>query len=296
MKIWILVSQSRCHTPEVKRFEEEMNKRKDVEYKIVIIEKFNLTIPLKNKRIVYDNKVISLPDIVIVRNLNNYQAISLVRQFEEYGVTTINTLTKTELAKNKFATLQVLSSHNIPVPKTTLIHENIILENIEKEFKYPLLLKKNMGHLGQGIILCQNASQLRDILDTFKISLLPHIQFMIQEFITHSKGKNVRVIVIGNKVIGAILKEVDKSEYKTNSTFGSKTSIYTIDKKLERISLQTAQVLGLDIAGIDFLMDKDEYKICEVNFQPMFERFEKTTQTNVAKAIIEHAITKNTSR
>ena len=294
MQIWILVSQSRCETPEVKRFEEEIKKRKDIEYKTVIIEKFNLTIPLKNKSIIYDNKEISLPDIVIVRNLNTYEATSLVKQFEEYGITTINTLSKTKLAKDKFATLQVLSSHNIPVPKTTLIHENTIPENIEKEFEYPLLLKKNMGYLGQGIILCHNPSQLRDILDTFKISLLPHIQFMIQEFITHSKGKSIRVIVIGNKVIGAILKEVDKSEYKTNSTFGSTTSIYTIDKELERISLQVTQVLGLDIGGIDFLFDTDEYKICEVNFQPMFERFEKTTQTNVAKAIVDIAIKKHT--
>jgi gamma-F420-2:alpha-L-glutamate ligase len=112
---------------------------------------------------------------------------------------------------------------------------------------------------------------------------------LLQEFIENSKGKDIRVFVVGRKVIGAMMR-ISKKGFKSNFHQGGFVKPYEVDEKLEKIALSASNALNLEIAGVDVLIDHDGYKICEVNSSPGYEAFEMSTGVNIPKKILEYCI------
>ena len=210
----------------------------------------------------------------------------LAQMLEKIGLRVFNNSKSIELCDNKFLTHAFLSNENIKMPKTFpsfLYYTKNKLANydyflkISKEIGFPLVGKINYGSLGANVKLINNEKELISFVDENKYN-----SFLLQEFISESYGKDIRVIIIKDKVVASMLRE-NKNDFRSNIGLGGKG--YTIDlpKKVEEIALKAAKILGLEYCGVDILIGKDDYFLCEVNSNAFFEEIEKVTKIDVAK-------------
>lgn len=158
---------------------------------------------------------------------------------------------------------------------------------IGKTLGYPLIVKESYGSLGKGVYLAHNSSELLTILE--KVKNVPHL---FQEYIATSYGKDLRVIVVGDKVLGGMIRQ-SNNDFRSNLAAGGHGISYPLDEKIEKLALKIASILGLDYCGIDLLFGADkEFIVCEVNSNAFFYGFENATKINVAKAYVEHILKK----
>lgn len=289
MKIWILEKRKDFDSYTSKRFKETA-KKMNVELKLVAPEELDLIVTKEGyKSIVYNGNLIDLPDCLIPRmGTVTYYALAIIRHFERLGVFILNSSQSMETSKDKLATLQLLASNNIPIPKTMLAKFPLDISVIEKEFDYPLIIKTITGSKGRGVFLLEDRNKLNDLANLMEISKDPKINLILQEFISSSRGRDIRVIVLGGRVIGAMLRSSVNNNFKANYSAGGVVAPFSLNPVLEWLAIESSRLINLDIAGVDILFDGDNYRICEVNSYPGFEGFEKATGIDVPEEVYKY--------
>ncbi len=290
MKVWILTSKNAFETYENIRFAEAAE-IEGVQLELVTPEEFEIIATSHGKKSIFrKGKQAELPDCLIPRmgSETTYFALAVIRQMERLGVFVLNSGRAVEASKDKLASMQILSSKNLPIPKTMLAKFPLDEKLIESEFELPLVIKTLSGTHGKGIFLCENISQMKDLLDLLEESKRPSMNIIIQEFVSASKGKDIRIIVIGGRPIGAILRTARGGGFKANISAGGEASKMGMDKAAEWISVESAMHTGLEVAGVDLLFDDGVYKVCEVNSSPEFKGFESATGIDVPKLIFDY--------
>ena len=113
--------------------------------------------------------------------------------------------------------------------------------------------------------------------------------FIVQEFIEESYGKDLRMYIVGDKIIGAIKRENTSGDFRANVELGGKASAYNYSEKEAKLALKTKKELKLDFCGVDILFGKDNEPIlCEVNSNAYFVSFNKALNVNVADYILSY--------
>ncbi len=112
---------------------------------------------------------------------------------------------------------------------------------------------------------------------------------ILQEYISPSYGKDLRVFVIGGKVVGC-MKRKAYSGFKANYSLGASVEHFSLTKEVEWLAIETARLMELEIAGVDLLFDHDGFKICEANSSPGFEGLEKVVGHHIAEDILSYII------
>lgn len=290
MKVWVLAKKRNFRKYPNKRMKEEAEKL-GIDLKLVAPEDFEITEPIvmEGKQIRHKNKWVDLPDCLIPRigSGATYFSLAVVRLFEQLGVFILNDSASIEHAKDKMQSIQMLAQANIPIPKTILAKVPINMRFVKKVLSFPLIFKMLTGSFGRGVALCENASQLQDIL-AIATRGRDSGNVILQEFVSTSKGKDIRVFVVGGHAIGAMLRTAKKGEFKANFSAGAKVETFPLTQELEWLAVESARVLGLEVAGVDILFDKDGYKVCEVNSNPGIKGFEKATDINVPYEILHY--------
>jgi len=101
-------------------------------------------------------------------------------------------------------------------------------------------------------------------------------------------GEDLRVLVIGGKVIGAMKRTAPEGDFRANITAGGTGENFSVTEEIDFIARETAKVLGLDIAGVDLLFDENGFRVCEANSNPGFLGFEKYCSIDVADLLTEY--------
>lgn len=288
MRVWILAKEKNFRSYENRRFQEEAEKM-GIELQLVAPAQFDIIVT-KEKGSILLNSSADLPDCLIPRMGagTDYFALAVIRHLERLGVFVLNSSQSIETAKDKLATLQTLAANNIPSPKTMLAKFPLNIDMIEREFRYPLIIKTVSGSHGKGVFLCENRAQLEDFADFMEISKDPKVNLIIQEFVSSSKGKDIRVFVVGGRAIGAVLRKAKEGRFKANFSAGGEVARFNLNPSIEWLAVESAKLLGLDVTGVDILFDGDSYMVCEVNSSPGFEGFEKATGINVPKEVFDY--------
>jgi gamma-F420-2:alpha-L-glutamate ligase len=161
-------------------------------------------------------------------------------------------------------------------------------ELVEKVVGFPCVLKVVTGSHGAGVYLCENAKQFEDLSELIS-SLDFKNSMIVQEYVQYSEGRDLRVIVIGGRVVGAMLRQSTDGSFKANISRGGEGTAFDVDDQMELLAIQTAKVLDLDIAGVDLLFHSDGYRICEANSSPGFKGFEKALGINIPQKVFDYA-------
>ena len=291
MKLWMLANRnSKGDAYERERFLEEAT-RQSLDFTIVHADEIDLLVSKDDRKsITYLNDVVALPDVLLARtgSATGHFNLSVLRQFERLNVQTLPSSDSIVASKDKMYANQILAQAGLPIPKTLLTRFPCRSDLVQKRIGFPCVIKVITGSHGAGVYLCENAKQFEDLSEL--ISALDFRNSMIvQEYIKHSEGKDLRVIVVGGKVVGAMLRESTDGSFKANISRGGVGKPYEVDDEMEMLSIQVAKTLNLDIAGVDLLFHPDGYRICEANSSPGFKGFETALDINVPEKIFAYA-------
>jgi len=286
MHIWLLAKRENFENYENVRFR-QVAERMGIRLTLVAPDDCEILATHGGRKsiLLCGEEITEFPDCVIPRTGSGttYFTSAVIRQFEHLGVHVLNGSRSIEIAKDKLATVQTLAMNALPIPNTILAKFPLDLDLIEKQFSYPVLIKKISGSEGKGIVLCENRAQLRDIAELIKTSA----NVIIQECIVDSLGRDVRVFVVGGRVIGSMLRTANEGTFKANYSTGGNVQRFETTPEAEWLALESARLVGLDIAGVDLLFDGGGFRICEVNSAPYFEGFEEATDIDVPQEIFD---------
>lgn len=294
MKGWVIYkSNSTNLTPELyeaHRLEQEAQDL-GIDLTHYTPEQFDLIVTREDEKSLFvDGKVTTLPDFVISRFGANtkYFTLAVLRHLERLGVHCINTATSIEIVKDKLYTHQVLAQNNLPVPRTMLVRFPINLQMVEENLGFPVVIKSLSGSKGSGVFLADSKASFEDVMQ-----LLSHTNrdtnFILQEYIKTSHGKDLRVFTIGGKVIACMKRSSGNGGFKANFSQGGLVETFPLTPEIEWLATETSRLLNLDIAGIDLLFDDGHYKVCEANSSPGFKGIESCCEVNIAKEIFNYA-------
>ena len=291
MRIWVLMRKERLKTYQTIRFKEEAEYL-GIRLRHVCAEDFEIVEPSDEpQKIWYRGRYISAPDVLITRVTGmSYFSFAFVRLLQRMGVTVMNNANSIELADDKLRTIQVLSAKGLPIPKSILAKSPVDTEYIGNQLGYPLIMKTVHGAKGEGVLLFENHTQFKDVITVLEKATEGKTNLIFQRYIASSFGRDVRVFVVGDQAIGAVMRQGAEGQFKANVSAGGSAHYFSLDKSLSNLAVQASQALGLSIAGVDFLFDGDQFLIGEVNSSPSIQGFETASKTNVPRLILEYAL------
>lgn len=251
---------------------------------------FDLIVDSNNiQGIKYEGKLIPFPKLVLVKmgaGITNTQ-LAVIRQFEQAGITCVNSSSSIESAIDKLRTSQILSSNNIAIPNTMMVRFPVNDTLVLNKVGFPCVVKVITGTHGEGVYLCDTQKSFVKVME-FISNVGNQETLIVQEYLGEHPGEDLRVLVIGGKVFGAMKRTAPLGDFRANITSGGTGEAFEVTPEIEKIAQETAQLLGLEIAGIDLLFDSRGFRVCEANSNPGFRGFEKYCNTNVADQIAEY--------
>ena len=136
-------------------------------------------------------------------------------------------------------------------------------------------------------MLASTMAELQTSLNTFWE--LGH-EIFLQELVRESKGRDVRALVVGDRVVGAMRRKAKKGEFRSNLHRGGEGTPFDLPRTYSDAALRAARIIGLEIAGVDMLESSTGPKIMEVNSSPGFQGLEEATRKDIAGMMVDHAI------
>jgi ribosomal protein S6--L-glutamate ligase len=218
---------------------------------------------------------------------------NVIKQFQLSGIPVVNNHLSVIRAKNKVRTMQVLNRNGIPTPKTYVARSSKYIEDIvERIGSLPVIIKTLSGSHGSGVSIVETRNGLRSIAEMI-IDNMKTGSLIVQEYVKESKGKDIRVFIVGGKIITAMQRiAANRDEFRSNFKLGGKVKIAELSPKEKRIALASVEACGLEMAGVDILRTKDGPKVLEVNANPGLEGITQATGVDVAGAVIKYTVAK----
>ncbi len=219
--------------------------------------------------------------------------IHLARRLERGGWRLFNSAHTVEVCDNKALTAEALTRASVPTPRTVvapLTFYNIgynkidFVKNACQILGFPVVIKELYGSMGAQVYL---ANTLEEAIATVEqIGARP---FLFQAMIRESYGRDIRVNIVGDRVLASMLREGKNGDFRSNIGNGGVGTPVSLSKKEERVALAAAKAVGADFAGVDLLFGKGgEPIVCEVNSNPHFLGTLRYLGVNLADAIFEY--------
>lgn len=215
-----------------------------------------------------------------------YYGTAVVRQFQEMDVFCANTASGIANSRDKLRSLQLLSRHHVGIPRTAFVRDKKdVLPAIERVGGAPVIIKLIEGTQGIGVLLAETVKAAESIIELLQSQ---QQNVLIQKFVAESKGKDIRAIVVGDRVVAAMRRVAQGQEFRSNVHRGGKTEAVELTDEYKETAVRAAQIMGLQVAGVDMLEGKNGPQIMEVNSSPGLEGIETCSGLDVAGAIIDY--------
>lgn len=214
-----------------------------------------------------------------------FYGTAVVRQFEMMGVYCVNESVAITRARDKLRSLQLLSRKKVGIPITAFAHSpDNIADLIREVGGAPLVIKLLEGTQGIGVVLAETHKAAESVIQAF-MGLSSNI--LVQEFIKEAGGADIRCFIVGDKVIASMKRQGPEGEFRSNLHRGGKAEVIKLTSIERKTAIKAAQVIGLNVCGVDILRSERGPLIMEVNASPGLEGIENTTGINVADTIIQ---------
>ncbi len=236
----------------------------------------------------FRGKPLSDYDAILPRigNSITYFGTAVVRQFEQMDVYTPNPSYGIANSRDKLRATQILSRHRIGMPATTFVRDRAdVIPGIERVGGAPVVIKLIEGTQGIGVILAPTMKVAEAIIETLQ-STSQHV--LIQRFVAESKGRDIRALVVGDRVVAAMRRVAQGDEFRSNVHRGGTVEPVELDEDYQEAAVRSAQIMGLKVAGVDMLEGNDGPLVMEVNSSPGLQGIESATNLDVAGAIVDY--------
>jgi len=269
---------------ESKKFDEIYSFLKNASRCVGITLEIKTNVELMNS---LDDQYMIKPDLVLFWDKDVY----LAKRLEGLGIRLFNSAASVEICDNKILTALTLQG-NVKTPKTVIAPKTFegvgytkkdFLKKAIEILSLPMVIKEAYGSFGQQVYLAKTLSEAEAIVDK-----LGHKEFLLQEFVKTSEGRDVRVNVVGGKVVSSMLR-YNENDFRSNITNGGSMKKYDISPAWANAAVKACETIGLDFAGVDVMFgENDEPMICEVNSNPHFTGTLRYLGVNLAETIFDY--------
>jgi len=232
-------------------------------------------------------------DIILQRCVSYYNNLHSTAAFEGLGAKMINSLYTAIMCGNKLFTHMELAKSGIAIPKAFCAFSNQSAMDILNKNGYPKVIKPVVGSWGRMVALLKDKEAAEAVIeDREHMYPLYHV-FYFEEFVKRPP-RDIRCIVVGNKVVAAIYRYSGDNEWKTNMALGGKAEPCKVTNEMEDLCLKVAKTLKGEILGVD-LMESDENGLLvhEVNNTTEFKNTVRVTEIDIPSLIIDHMVNTN---
>lgn len=193
----------------------------------------------------------------------------------------------TDGIKERFSLIPTIVA---PMTYTGVHYENVeFADNVIEKLCLPLVIKECFGSFGQQVYLAQDREEV-----FYYTSKLAGTPFLYQKYIAKSHGVDVRLQVVGDRVVAAMKRKSVQGDFRANLSNGGTMEAYTPTERECRIAIEATKALGLSFAGVDLLFahgeDAPATMLCEVNSNAHFRNIADCTGVNTADCIIEYIL------
>jgi ribosomal protein S6--L-glutamate ligase len=228
-------------------------------------------------------------DLVIPRigaSITNY-GLAVVRQFDLMGVPVLNSAVSISRSRDKLRALQILTRHNIDVPVTVCARNPAAIgAALARVGGTPAIVKIQQGTPGIGTMIAETPQAVSSLLETLWAM---GQDIVLQQYVRESRGRDVRTIVVGGRVVASMRRTAKAGEFRSNLHRGGLAMKVDLPRDYRQAAVAATRAMGLDVAGVDMLESKEGPKILEINSSPGLEGVERASGVDVAGAIIAYA-------
>lgn len=230
-------------------------------------------------------EITNKPDFVLFWDKD----IPLAKRLEKMGLKLFNSALAIENCDNKALTYIELKGI-VNMPKTIvapMTYRNIgynntnFVKNAIDKLGLPIVIKECYGSFGQQVYLAESYEEAIEIVTNTNEPLI------FQEFIAESKGKDIRINMVGNQAVASMLR-YNNNDFRANITNGGSMKNYTPTEEEIAVAQKVCKALNLDFGGVDILLGKNGPIVCEVNSNAHFKNIFDCTGVNVADYIGEY--------
>ena len=271
-----------------RRIVEEAKKR-NIDVEVCDPMKFSLVVDQGSVNVLHRGQPFA-KDAVIPRigHSITQHGVAVLRHIEQLGIWAANTGRGILQSRDKLHASQLLARNRIPVPKTVYVRDILDVEQaIETVGGLPVVVKVTQGTQGDGVFLRHTAFEVRNLVQGL---LMTGKSVLVQEYIAESHGKDIRALVVGDKVVACMRRRARGREFRSNFHLNGTVEAVELPEGYAEAACRAARILGLNIAGVDLLEGNNGPLVLEVNSSPGLEGIEKASGVNVAGAIIDYVM------
>jgi ribosomal protein S6--L-glutamate ligase len=223
----------------------------------------------------------------IASSMTRYGA-SIVRQFEMQGVYTITSSIAIVRSRDKLRSMQLLARAGVGIPKTIVSRGEADVDNlIDALGGPPIIIKLARGTHGNGVVLAETKKAAKSVLQAFHVMDQDGTNILLQEFVRESAGTDIRVFVVGGKVIASMKRQSLDDDFRSNLHQGGAGEKIKLTDEERKTAIKAARSMGLNLCGVDLMRSERGPLILEVNSSPGFG-IEQVTDRDVVTPIIEY--------
>lgn len=255
--------------------------------KVINYLKCSMQVRADQSTLIYEGETLKNIDVVIARISSGYTLIgcSVVRQFEAMGVYCVNGSLGIARSKDKLRSLQIMARKGMRIPPTSFSHSTSDLNSlIQSVGGAPVIIKLIEGTQGIGVVKADTKQAAESVLEAFRGL---NANMIVQEYIEESEGSDIRVFVVGEKVVASMIRRAAEGEFRANLHRGGKAEKIKITPEERALAIQAAREMKLSVAGVDIIRSNSGPMVLEVNSSPGLEGITGSTGVNVAGAIFD---------
>ena len=239
-----------------------------------------------------DSNEFEFGNVLLQRSISHFRGQFLTYCLELCGYNVINSSRIGEICGNKLLTSMILKKNNIPTPKSYFSFNSDsafnFISTIDLE-QNPLVFKPVIGSWGRGVFPVRNKEIGKIIVEMRQESTSPFSSIFYFQELIHRPPRDIRCIVVGEKLIAAVYRYSSDDEWRTNVAKGGKAEIIEVTSELEELALKASKAVGTGVLGIDMMEDqKRGLVVHEINNTVEFRGASLATGIDIADMIIEY--------
>ena len=214
-----------------------------------------------------------------------FYGLAVLRQFEVMGVYPLNESVAIGRSRDKLRCLQLLARRGIGLPVTAYTNDPKQAEDIiDLVGGAPVVIKLLEGTQGIGVVLGETVKSAKSVIEAFHGA---NVNILVQQFIKEAEAMDIRLLVIGDRVVAAMKRQGSAGEFRSNLHRGGLGEKVRITPQERTMAVRAARTLGLNVCGVDMLRAEGGPLVVEVNSSPGIEGLEKAIGVDVAGLMIE---------
>ncbi|HTP50713.1 MAG TPA: RimK family alpha-L-glutamate ligase [Anaeromyxobacteraceae bacterium] len=229
-------------------------------------------------------------DVVIPRiglSINQY-GLAVVNQLQLMGIPVLNEARAISASRNKMRVLQLLAASGVRVPHTVMASgPSGLKEMVRLVGGVPVLLKLLSPNEKAGVMVCETRQALESALEAI---LRLGQNTVVQEYLHDARGRDIRVLVVGGRVLATLRRRPRVGRLARSLRQGARFEAAPAKPAWDRVALEAARVVGLEVCAVDMLDAKGGPRVFEVNSSPGIREAEELCGVDVAGAIVERAV------